>query len=244
MAHAAPEVTLEGAGIFVTGAYQFGVPNPTGHPLWVLFGYLWCHVIVPFGNPAWRIATMSVFTGGLLVGVLAFMMIRSTRMLLQPVSAAREDAALQNWAKFATELEGERPREPLQRWIATTVGVGTALLFGFSRGVWPWACDPGSVDSERLCFRPAGMRLLPVGGAAGRKRYLYATLLVFGASAADHHSVFVMAGVLLVRVLVAGVSRFRPLMSPRATARRFPPSASSVFWETAAAALFVRRQDT
>ena len=31
--HMAPEVTLDGAGIFVTGAYQFGVPHPTGHPL-------------------------------------------------------------------------------------------------------------------------------------------------------------------------------------------------------------------
>jgi tetratricopeptide (TPR) repeat protein len=190
--HMAPEVTLDGAGIFVTGAYQFGVPHPTGHPLWVLFGYIWSHVLVPFGNPAWRIGTMSVFTGGLLVGVMAFLMIRSTRMLLQAVSAAREP-------QFMT----------LQRWIATTVGVSTALVFAFSRGVWYWAGRPEQWIQNTFVFVLIACVFFLWVARPERRRFLYATLFLFGAAASDHQTVFVLAGALLVGLLAAGIDRFR-----------------------------------
>jgi hypothetical protein len=61
--HMAPEVTLQDSGELVTGAFSFGVPHPPGYPLWAFLGYFWSHLIVPFGNPAWRIGLMSVFTG-------------------------------------------------------------------------------------------------------------------------------------------------------------------------------------
>ena len=80
--HMAPEVTLQDSGELVTGAFNFGVPHPPGYPLWALLGFIWSHVFVPFGNPAWRIGTMSVFTGGLTVGIMTLMMTRSTRVLL------------------------------------------------------------------------------------------------------------------------------------------------------------------
>jgi tetratricopeptide (TPR) repeat protein len=189
--HMAPEVTLDGAGIFVTGAYQFGVPHPTGHPLWVLFGYLWSHVLVPFGNPAWRIGTMSVFTGGLLVGMLAFLTIRSTRILLHALPAAPTDD------------------ESLRRWLATTVGIATALLFGFSRGVWYWACIPEQWIQNTFAFiLPACTFFLWVARPE-RKRFLYATLFLFAAGAADHQTVFVLAGALLAGLFAAGVDCFR-----------------------------------
>ena len=80
--HLAPEVTLQDSGELVTGAFNLGVPHPPGYPLWACLGYIWSHVIVPFGNPAWRIGTMSSVTGGLVVGVMTLMMTRSIRILL------------------------------------------------------------------------------------------------------------------------------------------------------------------
>jgi len=32
--------------------------------------------------------------------------------------------------------------DSLKHWIALTVGSTSALLFGFNRGVWMWACVP------------------------------------------------------------------------------------------------------
>jgi hypothetical protein len=118
----APEVTLEDSGELVTGAFTFGVPHPPGYPLWALLGYIWSHVVVPFGNPAWRIGTMSAVTGGLTVGILTLMMTRSTRVLLHSLP----------WAKTIDER--------LLHWIALMVGISSSLLFGFNRGVWLWAC--------------------------------------------------------------------------------------------------------
>src|SRR5271169_1037129 len=53
-----PEVTLEDSGELVTGAFNFGVPHPPGYPLWAFLGWIW-RFLVPFGNPAWRICSMS-----------------------------------------------------------------------------------------------------------------------------------------------------------------------------------------
>src|SRR5664279_5269592 len=114
----APEVTLQDSGELVTGAFTFGVPHPPGYPLWAFAAFLWSHLIVPFGNPAWRIGTLSVVTGALVVGVMTIMMTRSIRVLLSSLP----------WA--------ERIDRRLQHWIAITVGMSTALLFGFNRGVW------------------------------------------------------------------------------------------------------------
>src|SRR5262249_42994215 len=49
-----PEVTMEDSGELVTGAFNFGVPHPTGYPFWAFLGWVWRH-LVPFGNPAWRL---------------------------------------------------------------------------------------------------------------------------------------------------------------------------------------------
>src|SRR5437867_31822 len=77
-----PEVTLEDSGELVTGAFNFGVPHPTGYPFWAFLGWVWRHVVA-FGNPAWRLALFSVVTGAALVGILTLLMSRSILMLLR-----------------------------------------------------------------------------------------------------------------------------------------------------------------
>jgi tetratricopeptide (TPR) repeat protein len=222
----APEVTLQDSGELVTGAFTFGVPHPPGYPLWAFLGYIWSHFIVPFGNPAWRIGLMSVFTGGLTVGIMTIMMTRSTRVLLHTMP----------WTK---QIE-----ERFLHWIALSVGVSSSLLFGFNRGVWLWA----SVSEMRVlnafsfiliaCFFFAWM-VQPQ-----RKGFLYASLLTYGLSMTNHQTVAVMALALVAGTFALGLDKFFKQREEQLAAKvKVSPipmfmGSLSTFWDLTVAVLF------
>src|ERR1035437_46429 len=169
----APEVTLQDSGELVTGAFTFGVPHPPGYPFWAFLGFIWSHVIVPFGNPAWRIGTMSVFTGGLVVGVMTIMMTRSIRVLLDALP----------WS--------DSMDRSLQHWIACTIGISSALLFGFNRGVWLWACVSEMRVLNVFSFILISCMFFAWMIEPTRRFFLYATLLLFGLSTTNHQTIAV-----------------------------------------------------
>jgi hypothetical protein len=66
----APTVTSEDSGELIAAAYHFGVPHPSGYPLWTML----CGVFVravPVGSVAWRANLFSAACGSLAVGILA-----------------------------------------------------------------------------------------------------------------------------------------------------------------------------
>ena len=219
----APEVTLQDSGELVTGAFTFGVPHPPGYPLWAFLGFLWSHCIVPFGNPAWRIGTMSVVTGAFVVGVMTVMMTRSIRLFLHSLP-------------FCDIVD-----ESLQHWIALTIGASSALLFGFNRGVWLWAC----VSEMRVLsvFSFVLIACIFFGWAVQphRRGFLYVALLLFGLSLANHQTIAVMAAPLALGTLAVGLEGF--VTSRRKASAKpawFPDlmTHAATFWElTAAGAL-------
>ena len=109
---AAPNVTLLDSGEFLVAAQHFGVPHPTGYPLWTLLA--WIFQLLPLGNAAWEINLFSGLCGALAVGLTAALFSSSTRWML-----------------------GER----LARWrgLNFTVSVTVALLFAFSFSMWSQA---------------------------------------------------------------------------------------------------------
>ncbi|MEI7435515.1 MAG: DUF2723 domain-containing protein [bacterium] len=223
--HMAPEVTLQDSGELVTGAFNFGVPHPPGYPLWALLGFIWSHFIVPFGNPAWRIGTMSVVTGGLVVGVMTLVMTRSTRVMLHALP----------WSDGIDER--------LQHWIALMVGISTALLFGFNRGVWLWACVSEMRVLNVFSFVLMGCTFFGWMIEPRRKGFLYATLLIFGLSMTNHQTVSVMAGALVVGTLAEGLDQFfyaRRRRAPGGLAANAGLLMLSLktFWELTIAVLF------
>jgi len=107
-----PNVGLLDSGEFLVAAQHFGVPHPTGYPLWTLLA--WLFQLLPLGNAAWEINLFSAVCGALSVA-LATALTRSFLRWLMPDDLAR-------WPGLATT-------------ISTTCG----LLYAFSFSVWSQA---------------------------------------------------------------------------------------------------------
>lgn len=181
-----PEVTLQDSGELVTGSFNFGVPHPTGYPLWAFLGWVWSRII-PFGNPAWRICLMSVLTGAAIVGILTLLMSRSILMLIRNSP----------WA--------DRVEESLKEWLSLTIGTATALLFGFNRGVWLWASVPEMRVLNVFSFIAVSCLFFAWMMRPDKHRLLYATLLVFGLSLTNHQTIVVMVVPLLAGAFAVGI---------------------------------------
>ncbi len=109
---AAPSVTLLDSGEFIVAAQGFGVPHPTGYPLWTLLG--WLFTLLPVGNAAWEVTLLSGIFGALATGVTA-LLIRSSTAWLHP------------------ELATNAPR------LTTALSVSSALTVAFSLSFWTQA---------------------------------------------------------------------------------------------------------
>ncbi len=200
----APEVTLQDSGELVTGAFNFGVPHPPGYPLWALMGYLWSHFIVPFGNPAWRMGTLSVVTGAMTVGLLTIMMTRSLRLLLHSLP----------W--------GDQVDERLQHWMALFIGTACALFFGFNRGVWLWACVSEMRVLNVFSFVLTSCIFFAWMMQPHRRGFLYAMLLIFGLSLSNHQTIAVMALPFAVGTFLIGLEQFLDVLRRNpATSNKF-----------------------
>ncbi len=109
---AAPNVTLLDSGEFVLAAQHFGVPHPTGYPLWTLLA--WIFQLLPLGNAAWEINLFSGVCAGLAVGLTTVLVSSSLRWLM--------GEALERW-----------------RGLSPILSVTCGLLFAFSFSMWSQA---------------------------------------------------------------------------------------------------------
>ncbi len=107
---AAPNVTLLDSGEFIVAAQHFGVPHPTGYPLWTLLS--WLFQLLPLGNAAWEINLFSGVCGALAVAMAAGIL---TNLLL--------------WF-LGEDLKGTL------RFLPPIVGIAFALMLAFSVSMW------------------------------------------------------------------------------------------------------------
>jgi len=115
---AQPNVGLLDSGEFIVAAQHFGVPHPTGYPLWTILA--WLFQLLPLGNAAWEINLFSGLCGALAVGVTTLVAASMLRWMI-PWWGGKQ-APL----KVAPLLTGI---------IAVTFG----LLFAFSFSFWTQA---------------------------------------------------------------------------------------------------------
>src|SRR5438874_627921 len=78
----APEVTLEMSGMLTTAAMYGGVAHNPGFPLWTIYAWLFTKLL-PFSNIAWRVAVSSAVAGAFACGVIALIVSRSGRMIVE-----------------------------------------------------------------------------------------------------------------------------------------------------------------
>ncbi len=109
---AAPSVTLLDSGEFLVAAQHFGVPHPTGYPLWTMLA--WGFSLLPLGNAAWEINLLSGLLGALAVA-----------------QGAMLGRSFLRWM-FPETFAGARG-------LGTLCSVTAALLFGFSFSMWSQA---------------------------------------------------------------------------------------------------------
>jgi len=109
----APNVTLLDSGEFIVAAQHFGVPHPTGYPLWTLTS--WLFSLLPLGNAAWEIALWSAICGSFAVGVCALL---SSNLLA--------------WMGFL-------PDSTTPRFVRPVVTITFSLLLAFSQSMWSQA---------------------------------------------------------------------------------------------------------
>jgi len=115
---AQPNVGLLDSGEFIVAAQHFGVPHPTGYPLWTMLA--WVFQLLPLGNAAWEINLFSGLCGALAVGFVALLASSMSRWMLAAWMPGSESDAL-------TTV------------IPVAVAFCFSLLFGFSVPFWTQA---------------------------------------------------------------------------------------------------------
>lgn len=110
---AAPNVTLLDSGEFMVAAQHFGVPHPTGYPLWTLL--TWLFQLLPLGNAAWEINVFSGVCAAISVGLCA--------------------ALLSNVFTWCLN----KPLVGKLRFLPGIVALAFALMLAFSQSMWSQA---------------------------------------------------------------------------------------------------------
>lgn len=177
---AQPNVGLLDSGEFIAAAQHFGVPHPTGYPLWTLLA--WLFQLLPLGNAAWEVNLFSGFCGALAVGATTLLASSMLRWMM-PWWGAPEGRA--NAVVVAL--------------IAGTFG----LLFAFSFSFWTQAVIAEVYTLHGLLI---GLFLLSLYWWVRRPERdlpILATFFSFSLCMSNHHLTLALAPLpLLVPLLV------------------------------------------
>ena len=154
----APEVTLEYSGIYATSAMYPGPSVPPGHPLWVIYGWLFIHLI-PCSNIAWRIGVGAATAGALTCGLIALLVSSVGRRM----------------------IEYAGPPAPKQQTAFRLVcGAAAGLGFGFDGCVWSQVALADPWPLSLLLFALTIVLLARWFFAPDQRRYLYLAAFIYG----------------------------------------------------------------
>ncbi len=171
----APELTLEDSGELVTGSMYAGIPHPPGYPVWTIYSWLWT-VLVPVGNPAWRVALAEAFLGALACGLLSLMVSRGSSMFMESIEELKNMTG--KWENA----------------ICMVSGFVAGLLMGLDGFMWRESVAVNRIAVSSVpWFLIVLLCLMRWLYAPHQYRYLYAALFVFGICFTTHQSLIVAA---------------------------------------------------
>ena len=183
----APELTLEDSGELVTGSMYAGIPHPPGYPVWTIYSWLWT-VLVPWGNPAWRVALAEAFLGALACGLLSLIVSRGSSLFIESIE----------------EFKGMTGK--WENAICMVSGFVAGLLLGLDGFMWKESVAVNRIAVSSVpWFLIVLLCLLRWFYAPHQYRYLYWALFVFGICFTTHQSLIV-AGI-GVQVAIAAANQ-------------------------------------
>jgi tetratricopeptide (TPR) repeat protein len=183
----APELTLEDSGELVTGSMYAGIPHPPGYPVWTIYSWLWT-VLVPVGNPAWRVALAEAFLGALACGLLSLMVSRGSSLFMESIEELKT---------MTGKWEGA---------ICMVSGFVAGLLMGLDGFMWRESVAVNRIAVSSVpWFLIVLLCIMRWLYAPHHYRYLYWALFVFGICFTTHQSLIV-AG-LGVQIAIAAGNR-------------------------------------
>ena len=168
-------MTLEDSGELVTGSYYAGIPHPPGYPVWTIYSWLWT-VLVPYGNPAWRVALAEAFAGAAASGLIALLVSRGGSMLMEGIE----------------ELKGMTGK--WESAICLISGCVAGLLTGLDGFMWR-----ESVAVNRIAVSSVPVFLLMLVMlmrwfySPHQMRYAYWAAFIFGICYTTHQSLIIAA---------------------------------------------------
>ncbi len=178
----APDVTLEDAGTFITGAAYAGVPDCPGFPLWTVYSWFFVKLI-PFSNIAWRVTVGSALAAALACGLTALMVSRGGALLLETTPG------------FAgLKADG-------QNLLRTVCGCVAGLALGLCEAIWSQVALLNTWALSTALFAAMLALLMRWTAAPQRKRFLYGACLLFGLLLTNSQSLITLAPAVVLWVM-------------------------------------------
>lgn len=181
----APSVTLLDSGEFLVAGQHFGVPHPTGYPLWTLLA--WMFSLLPLGNAAWEINLLSGVLGALTVGLAAALSRSFLRWMYPQIHAS---------------VPG----------LAGVSAISAALLFAFSFSMWSQAVITEVYTLHALLAGGFLAGLYAWIRRPEREWLLFLTIGLLTLSFSNHQLAIAFAPLPLLAVLVVRRQRFWDLL--------------------------------
>jgi tetratricopeptide (TPR) repeat protein len=179
---AQPNVGLLDSGEFIVAAQHFGVPHPTGYPLWTILA--WLFQLLPLGNAAWEINLFSGLCGALAVGATTLLAASMLRWMMP-------------WWGGG---EGKSVVSPL---VTGFIAVSFGLLFAFSFSFWTQAVIAEVYTLHGLLVALFLLSLYWWVRRPEADRPILATFFTFALCMSNHHLTLALAPLpLLVPLLV------------------------------------------
>ena len=164
----APNVTLEDSGEMATASFYAGIPHAPGYPIWTIYTWLWTHI--PFGSVAWRVELGNAFAGAIAAGLLAFVVSRSSGMIIESIDAFKNIS---------------------RRWenaICFVSGIVAGGLSDFNGYLWSQAVIVDKHTLSITSLLAVVACLLRWVYAPHQHRYLYGAFFMYGICFNNHQS--------------------------------------------------------
>jgi hypothetical protein len=160
------------------------VPHPPGFPVWTLYSWLFVKLL-PVSNIAWRVAVGSAVAAALASGLVALMVSRGGKMLLESTP----------------RLARSNPVE--QHQLRLVCGCVAGMALAFSGPVWRKAVVADFWALSVLLFATMLCLLMRWTAATGRRRFLCGAFCVYGLLLTSNQELISLVPALLVLVMLS-----------------------------------------